>query len=256
MEKLFGFSFDKTTWTLFDVLWPWIGLGIAITLLILLVATDTFRHNFRVSRWHDAVWLSWLAIPVYMMHQFEEYGIDLLGQRHAFPDALCNKLSLGNYPACSMPHEFYLFVNISLVWFFAVLAAKSSTKNSFVGLGLYSIIITNGMVHIMAAIVKQEYNPGLFTAIVILLPSFFWLCKTCFGKDGLPKKGIPLLIGTGIIGHAVLISSILLFINQKISRPALDVTQIINASLIILLPWLGSSSYVGSTVKSGSITNG
>lgn len=131
-------------------------------------------------------------------------------------------------------------------------SGKIQYKKFLVGLGLYSIILTNGMVHIMAAIVKQEYNPGLFTAIIILLPSFFWLCKACFGRNGFPKKYIPLLIATGVIGHAVLISSILLFIDNKISREILDFIQIINASLIILLPWLGSRSYVGRMVTPDS----
>ena len=84
-----------------------------------------------------------------MIHEFEEYGVDFLGDKHAFPNGLCQNLRLGNYPTCSISHEFYLYVNIPLVWFFAVLAATFSFKNLFVGLGLYSVIISNGIVHIL-----------------------------------------------------------------------------------------------------------
>ena len=115
-----------------------------------------------------------------MLHQFEEYGVDLFGSRHAFPDELCNRLGLGNYPACPIPHEFFLYVNIPLVWFFAVLSAKFSPKNPFIGLGLYSVIISNAMARIVVAVATQSYSPGLFSAIVIFLPSFFLLCKACF----------------------------------------------------------------------------
>ena len=71
------------------------------------------------------------------------------------------------------------------------------------------------------------------------LPSFFWLCKTLFGKEGFPKRGISLLVITGIVLHAVLILSLLEFVAQKMSSVVLDFIQAVNASAIILLPWLG-----------------
>ena len=219
--------------------WPWIGLAAAIIILAILLATNILRQNMQVSRWRDAVWLSWMAIPIYVIHEFEEYGIDILGEKHAFPNGLCRDLKLGNYPNCPVPHEFYLYVNIPLVWFFGLIAAIFSRRNPFVGLGLYSVIISNGMVHILTSLLKQEYNPGLFTAIVIFLPSFIWLCIACFGKSGLPRKGIPVIIITGIILHAILISSVFAFVDHKISGMVLDIIQVINASTIILLPWLG-----------------
>jgi Protein of unknown function with HXXEE motif len=241
MEKLFNLPFDSITWTWFDIMWPWIGLVVAVFIFILLFASNILRHDVLVSRWRDPEWLSWLAIPIYMFHQFEEYGIDFLGKKHAFPDGLCSNLGLGNYPACPIPHEFFLYVNIPLVWFFAVLSAKFSPKNPFVGLGLYSVIISNAMAHIVVAVATQTYNPGLFSAIVIFLPSFFWLCKACFIKGRFRKAGIGVLVATGIILHIILISSVLMFVKQNISGGLLDFIQIINASTIVLLPWLGDS---------------
>jgi hypothetical protein len=239
MEKLFDLPFDGTTWTWFDIMWPWLGLVVAVFILILLFTSNILRHDVLVSRWRDAVWLSWLAIPIYMLHQFEEYGIDFLGKKHAFPDGLCSNLGLGNYPACPIPHGFFLYVNITLVWFFAVLSAKFSPKNPFIGLGLYSVIISNAMTHIVASVIMHDYNPGLFSATVIFLPSFFWLCKACFGEAGFRKVGIGVLVVSGIILHIILITSVLLFVKQKISSGLLDFIQIINATTIVLLPWLG-----------------
>jgi hypothetical protein len=226
-------------WTRFDLLWPWIGLGAAVVLLVILFATGVLRREPQRSRWRDVVWLSWLAVPIYMIHQFEEYGIDLLGVRHAFPDGLCNQLGLGDYPGCPIPHDFYLYVNIPLVWVAGVIAATLCRRNPFVGLGLYSVIISNGMVHIMTAIVQQRYNPGVFTAVILFLPSFFWLCKACFGKTGLARKGIGVLIATGVLLHIILISSVLLYVGKHISGAVLDGVQTVNASMIILIPWLG-----------------
>lgn len=227
-------------WTWFDIMWPWIGLGIAVAILLLLFTTNILRYDLRINRWRDSVWLSWLAVPIYMLHQFEEYGVDLFGYRHAFPDALCSRLGLGNYPGCPIPHEFFLYVNIPLVWFFAVLTAIFSPKNPFVGLGLYSVIITNAMAHIVVAIATQAYNPGLFSAIFIFLPSFFWLCNACFIKSRFRNAGIGVLVATGISLHIILISSILMFANQKISGTLLDFIQLINASMIVAIPWFGN----------------
>ena len=145
MKTLFGIKYDSNTWTWFDIIWPWVGLALAIILLGLLLTTNIFRQTILGSRWRDAKWLAWLAIPIYMIHQFEEYGLDLTGENHAFPNGLCQNLRLDNYPICPIPHEFYLFVNIPLVWFFAIFAARVSSKNPFAGFGLYSVIISNGI---------------------------------------------------------------------------------------------------------------
>jgi hypothetical protein len=66
----------QTNWTWFDLAWPWVGLGAAAVLFFFLFATDKLRERLDVSRWRDPVWLSWLAPAAYMIHQFEEYGID------------------------------------------------------------------------------------------------------------------------------------------------------------------------------------
>jgi len=248
VKDLFGFSYDNKVWTLFDILWPWIGLVAAAVILIFLFTTNTLRLYPNGSRWKDAVWLSWLSVPIYMIHEFEEYGVDLLGVRHAFPDGLCRNLGLSNYPSCPIPHEFYLYVNLPLVWFFGILAAMISRRNSFVGLGLYSVIISNGVVHILTALLKREYNPGLFTAAIIFLPSFLWLCKACFGRGRFSEKGVVILIITGIILHAILISSIFLFVGQKINSTVLNLIQAINASSIILIPWLGNRLFMRNQV--------
>ena len=53
--------------------------GGAIVMVALLLLTDTFRGNTTVSRWRDPVWLGWLAVPLYLVHQFEEYSLAGVG---------------------------------------------------------------------------------------------------------------------------------------------------------------------------------
>ena len=57
----------QTNW--FYTVWPFIGLGRAIVIVPILLMTDTFRGNTRGSRWRDPVWLGWLAVPLYWVHQ-------------------------------------------------------------------------------------------------------------------------------------------------------------------------------------------
>jgi hypothetical protein len=251
MENLFGFTYDSDTWTWFDMIWPWIGLVAAIIILILLFLTNIFRTDGEFSRWRDSKFLSWLAIPIYMIHEFEEYGMDFLGNFHAFPNALCRNLDLAGYPSCPIPHEFYLFVNIPLVWIFAILAAILCSKKILVGLGLYSVIISNGLAHLLVFFLKGGYNPGLFSAIVIFMPSFFWLCRVNFTGGKIQGRGIVVLVATGIILHAILIASLFAFVDKKINETLLDWIQIFNASTIILIPWLVGK---GLYKDSGSVT--
>ena len=62
----------------YDV-WAFIGAGGAIVMVAIMMTTDTFRSNLTVSRWRDAVWLAWLAAPLYWVHQLEEYSLPVIG---------------------------------------------------------------------------------------------------------------------------------------------------------------------------------
>ena len=195
MKNLFGFKYNGITWTWFDIIWPWIGLAAAIIILALLFATNILRLNTQVSIWRDSVWLSWLALPIYMIHEFEEYGVDFLGDKHAFPNGLCQNLRLGNYPTCSIPHEFYLYVNIPLVWFFAVLAATFSFKNLFVGLGLYGVIISNGIVHTLTFFWNKNIIQAYLLLSLFFCHHFFgWVKPVLERKDSLKKASLFWLV--------------------------------------------------------------
>ena len=71
--------YDVTRVHWFYTVWPFIGVGGAIVMVAILLTTDTFRGSTTVSRWRDPVWLAWLAVPLYWVHQFEEYSLPVLG---------------------------------------------------------------------------------------------------------------------------------------------------------------------------------
>ena len=114
----------QTHW--FYTVWPFIGLGGAVVMVAVLLMTDTFRGNTAVSRWRDLVWLAWLAVPLYWLHQLEEYSLLVIGLNYSLPDMVCKNFGFEPYPACPIPLPFYPLVNIALMWFGAPLAAYTS----------------------------------------------------------------------------------------------------------------------------------
>jgi len=164
----------------------------------------------------------------------------LLGHRHSFPDALCTNLKLPAYPGCPIPPAFYLAVNIPLFWIVAPLAALLSRRRPLMGLALYSVVFTNGLVHLIPVLVLgRGYNPGLLTAVVVFLPLSAWVSYACFGKDRLSYKAMALLIIWGLVLHVVLAGSVIMFVNALISSTTLVWVQIVDAGLLLLILWLG-----------------
>ena len=108
-------------------------------------------------------------------HNIEEYGVDLLGRTHYFPDALCSTLGAGRYPACPIPPPFFLAVNISLIWIAAPFAALLSRRHPLIGFIFYGLLITNGVTHVVPMLLGKGYNPGALTAMILF-------CRRSFGS--------------------------------------------------------------------------
>jgi len=242
------------TWSWFHLAFPWIGGAASVVLLVLLFASDLLRSGPATFRWRDPVWMSWIAAVAYLLHNVEEYGLDLLGHLHAFPDALCANLKLPPYPDCIVPPAFYLAVNIPMFWIVGPLAALLSPRHRLVGFALYSVISINGLIHIMPVVMTgQLYNPGLLTALLLFLPYTGWVGYAFFGKDRLSYKAMALLIFWGVMLHVLLIGPIFMFLNGLISATALVWSQVINAALLFVIPWLGEQWRRGALVQPGVI---
>jgi hypothetical protein len=211
------------TW--FDLAWPWIGLGFAVILAVLL-ATDLLRGDVAVPRWRDLRWLSFLAVVVYMVHNVEEYGIAANGMMHAFPDSLCEILGQSPYPGCGIPPVFYLFVNLPLVWVAGPLAALLSRRYRLAGLFLWGVIGVNAMVHIVPAIVQREYDPGLLTAVILFVPLTAMTAVAAIGERGpyLRRAG-AMILATGGLLHAVLAGTALLYLRGLLPEWVLFAAQ-------------------------------
>ncbi len=125
----------NTAW--YWLVWPWIGFGSAVTLLILLFGTNVLRNNLSKPGWKDPYWLGWMTAIAYLLHNTEEYGISLTGELHAFPQMMSD--FLGIVP----PEAFYVAVNISLFWFVGPVAAAMAKKHPSMSLGMSGMLIIN-----------------------------------------------------------------------------------------------------------------
>jgi hypothetical protein len=223
--------------TMFELVWPWIGLGAGAVLAVMLVAGDALRADHSVSRWRDPAWIAWLGVVVYLFHNVEEYGIAADGVENAFPDQLCGMLGLGTYPGCVIPTEFFAYVNIALVWVIAPLCAILARRHVIFGFVFFSVVFVNVFVHVGGAIAARAYNPGLVTALVLFLPASIW-AGVVFLERREPRLRVwrlVVIVALGVVAHGVLIGSIVLFTREVIPAWVLDALQVINGLLVLLV---------------------
>ena len=236
------------TWSWIDLNFPWVGSIAAVVVLILLFSTNWLRSDLKQSRWRDLSWLSWLAVAIYLIHNVEEYGVDLLGQFHAFPHFMCAMLAQPPYPSCPIPAPFYLAVNLPLFWIGAPVAAILSGRYAVLGLSVYGVIFVNALTH-LGSFVHSGYNPGALTALILFLPVSFWVGKVCFGKRGMPYGVLAFIVTDGVFLHAVLMGSTMLFLHGRIGRAVLTDIQILNAILFFVFAWIAESWWSGIFVR-------
>ena len=156
----------------------------------------------------------WSLLLVYLLHQFEE---------HAFPGGFGTFINakFGQNISAFTPISpgFIFWTNCIFIWFiflYELPVPESSShpisnwpkidpKIPFLTIG---ICLINALTHVMAALVLKTYNPGLLTAIFLLIPfSIYAMIKYQILQD--QQKIHQLLIGLGwaILLHILLIVS-------------------------------------------------
>jgi hypothetical protein len=186
--------------------WPFLGLALGVLGLATLVAWPRRRQG---SRWRDPEWLVCLTLPVYMIHQFEEHGFDLLGRRYHFLAAMCTVLGHPDLAHCPADPAFILAVNVGGgVWIPGLLAIALRRRNVAVGACTVGIPLINTLAHVGPAIFLGSYNPGLFTALFLFIPFCGWTLTQLWRAGVLDGRGLMAVITTGIALHVVLIASV------------------------------------------------
>jgi hypothetical protein len=218
----------------FGHLWPWIGLG-AGSLLFVLLTTNALRSDRSVSRWRDIGWLTWAAVCAYLLHQFEEHGIDAQGKVYAFRGVLCADIGFADAGTCPAPVAFITAVNVAAVWVAGPLSALLAARWPVIGLSFFAIPATNLFAHAVPALTSQTYNPGLVTALALFLPLSLLAFAAAITRYHLGVRGVLATLFAGAVMHAILMGSLLSYVNGRFGLDTLLLFQVANPLLSALL---------------------
>ncbi|TAJ36792.1 MAG: HXXEE domain-containing protein [Reyranella sp.] len=223
----------------FTYVWPYMGLGAAL-LLALLLTTDALRSDKSVPRWRDLVWLAWAGTWIYLVHQFEEHGVDAEGAHYAFRGFMCASLGFPDVGTCPVPFSFITSVNVALVWVAGPAAALLGRRWPALALSFFSVPFVNAIAHLAPAIAKGAYNPGVVTSILLFLPLSLWAFHVALGHERLGWTAVIATIAAGFVLHAILMGSVMAYINGWLGVALLDIIQIINPAIAGLIVYLAT----------------
>jgi len=215
---------------LFD--WPYAALALAVLLAAVLI------HQAREAGprpWRNPVWVLGWVWPMYLLHMFEEHGIDLLGRRYAFIEFLCRLIGTPLVSDCPATPAFVFAVNVIACQIAFGLAFFLRRRQPLVAACAWGIPLVNLWAHVLPAVASGRYNPGLLTAIVLFLPGCAWMLWTLRRSGVLRPGGVWRVVATGALTHLVLIASIELRAGDLISPAALVVVNALNGFWPLLL---------------------
>jgi hypothetical protein len=188
--------------------WPFFGLVVGVLGIVALVAWP--RPPGALSRWRDPAWLVCLMLPVYMVHQFEEHGIDLFGRRYHLINDLCRTLGHSELAGCPVSPALLFAVNCGGgVWIPALIAIAWRRRNVMVGACTLGIPLVNVAAHIESTVARGAYNSGLATALVLFVPMCAWTLKQLWSGGILDGKRLAAVVASGVAVHALLMGSVI-----------------------------------------------
>jgi hypothetical protein len=171
---------------------------------------------------------------MYMLHQFEEHGYDLLGRPYHFQVFMCDTLGFANHlTACPANESFIFVVNVGTVWIASLAAAVAGPQRAMIGACAYAVPLVNGFAHIIPAIFQGRYNPGLLTSIVLFEPVSWWVMWVFYKQGYLNAPRVVVAILSGVALHAVMIGSLIAAMRGLIDQEVLLAVQLALASLPI-----------------------
>lgn len=212
--------------------WPWMGLGGAAVLLILLFGTDWLQADKEKSRWRDPTWFAWLCAVAYMLHNVEEYGFDATGTVLAFPNMM--EGLMGSMPAWT----FFLCVNLSLVWVMGPLAAVLSRKYPALAFAMMGVEGVNCLTHLPGAIALGSISGGFVTALCVFLPLVVWAFAGVAGRGSGLTRALPLkYLGVGLLYHVGLFANMPFFVNGIYDGNVMGMEMLVVGCIVFTL-WL------------------
>jgi hypothetical protein len=110
------------------------------------------------------LFLIWIQIPVYLLHQFEEHiwnGFKSYINRKVF------NVQRGDFP---LNDKNIFWINIPIIWILMPIFAGLSSLNIILGLWIPYFAVLNSLSHLIFSIRNREYNPGLIVSLILGIP--------------------------------------------------------------------------------------
>ncbi len=192
MEQPYSFA----DWFLHN--WSRAALPLGIVLLLL--------TPFLLNAMSLLVFLTFLLLPIYMIHQYEEHAH---GRFKAFVNAL---LAHGQEKVTDVP---IFWVNIIGVWGtdLAVLYAAAYVNPALGLIAAYATVV-NGFLHVGMAVRLRRYNPGLWTSLLLFLPIGGYAIYAISQNSGAALVDHALGLGLAIVLHIVTILYLFRYVNS------------------------------------------
>lgn len=192
----------------------WMKIGTYAVPFLLMGAFSFAENDTLKSLIKDYRFISILMLIAYIVHQYEEHWIDLFGNYYAFydfnNDFILSALGATDSSVKPLTEESIFVINTSLVWLVGAMAIWSSPKHLFPAVAMASIIVVNGVVHILAAIVNFNYNPGLVTSIVIFVPLYFLFVRYVLSSSDASRRQIIVGVIWAFLAHVIMVAGLLM----------------------------------------------
>ncbi len=211
----------------FAILWPWIGVGAAGALLLVLFSTDGLQANRTGSRWTDLPWLVWLGLAACLLHDFEANGVDLRGVPYAFRGDLCRVLGI----ATPLPARCRFPSSPPPTWRRSGAPAAgrlAGTPLAGPGLSFFALVLVKALLPMGAAVTEGRYVPGLFTSCLVLLPLCLWTLSVALTRAGIPKPALAAVVAAAVAAPLILIASLQAYLHDYMGLWPLNIVQLLN----------------------------
>lgn len=186
----------------------WVFIGAVFVLPLSLAWVLLSTPGPMSARVRNPLFIGWLTVPVYCVHQFEEHGYDFRGWRYAFVPSfnhgigsmLFSTCEEVGHTACPLDPLITVYVNVATVWigFAMTMVAAERLGPSFAYAGLFNwgTSVVNGLVGHLLPWIFGGYNPGAVQSLFMVAAGLF-LTSRCG-----PKFFCDCII-CGILFHAI-----------------------------------------------------
>ncbi len=182
---------------------------------------------------------AWLLLIGYLLHQFEEHGLDLYGRVYYFIEYGNAQLAARFGEGGPRLTDLAIYrINTLGVWVPFLLAIWAGRRLPWVGLAAAGTMLTNGLFHIAIALVNGEYNPGLGTALILFLPISIAYFQNVRREAGVGLLGVAGGVAFGVATHALLPTVI-----AEAGTPSWSLRLCVIFGLLMFTPLVGNVVY-------------